>query len=159
MQVPVPGTSKVSGELCSTFNFIINLRQAAEMGTALGKPEAANLSNVANNYVEQFNDAFYNKDKHCWDNCGQSSYALAIGIEAYKAEDLPGITKDLVANILDKNKNHVETGIIGLKSLYPALTKLKQQSVAVSLGMDGRDLFQVLTTIQPSKRRSLRMAS
>eukprot|EP00050_Salpingoeca_kvevrii_P010878 m.11086 g.11086 ORF g.11086 m.11086 type:complete len:1023 (-) comp3129_c0_seq1:88-3156(-) len=129
----VPAGHKVAGPLCSSYNYIVNVRQIAELADKLGNDTVArNLTNLSNQLVDNFKSAFYDPLRKCFDDCGQSSYALAMTIGAFDG-DMDKATERLVDDIVNKQKNHVTVGIIGAKALFPILTKMKQHDVAVSL--------------------------
>lgn len=130
----VPAGPKVSGQVCSALNYITNVRQLAELGAKLGKTtNATSLTTLAQHLVADFVEAFYNKTTGCWDNCGQSAMAMAIAAGAVDSSRVETLIQRLVQDITVTQQNHITTGIIGAKALFPVLVQHKQMDVAVAL--------------------------
>jgi len=128
----VPAGPKVANQVPAAFNYIVNLQQSAHLATVIGKKDdSTKLQTLATATIAQFNHEFLVGE--CWDNCGQTSYALAVVAGCMNASMEAKVTSKLVDDIVNIQKNHVTVGIIGAKALFPALTMLKQKQVALDL--------------------------
>lgn len=130
----VPAGPKVSGQVCSSFNYIQNVRQLSELAAALDKSSNASaLSELEKGLVENFASAFFNTSTQCWDNCGQSAIAMSILAGAVKPSEMGALVQRLVHDITVTQQNHITTGIIGAKALFQVLAQAQQMDVAVAL--------------------------
>ena len=122
--VPADPTTKVDNSLPAAMNYVINVRQAAELAVALGKAsDAANLTMWANTLVSDFNTAFKTQTPHgaCWDMCGQAGYSMAYMAGAVDVTTDTNFTTQLVDDITHRYSNHPSSGIIGIKAMFPTL--------------------------------------
>lgn len=130
----VPAGPKVSNQVPAAFNYIDNLKQSFIMAKALGKyADEQKLRDTHASIITNYNNEFYNKKNICWDNCGQSSYALSVMAGAVNETIVANVTSKFVNDIVNTHKNHVTVGIIGAKALFPALCTLGKKQVAVDL--------------------------
>ena len=105
-----------------------------EMAIALGYGDNVTyFTSLGDELVAMFSSAFYNETSNCWDNCCQSAMSMAYLAGAVSPDQIPTLTTTLVNDIVNTNQNHVTVGIIGLKALFPTLTLLQQNDVAVNL--------------------------
>ena len=133
--VPAKASDKPSTALTNANAYINGVQHMMELADALGK-DMTPWATLKSSLIEQLNKAFYHADTGCWDNCGQSSYAIALSTGAAAAlgsNVTDTAVKQLVTNIVSTNLNHVTVGIIGAKLLFPMLTAHAQHEVAVSL--------------------------
>lgn len=130
----VPAGPKVANELCTGFSYIVNLRQMVELATALNHTtDATNLQNTLNNVVNLYNQAFYKSGGKCYDNCGQSSYAMSLLSGAAPAAEQDEMMTALINDIVNTQKNHVTVGIIGAKALFQLLKERNHVQVGIDL--------------------------
>jgi len=131
----VPAASpKVSTQVTNAFNYIVNSDQMSQLANALGdKGNATAFANLRDSLRQQFHTAFYNSTTKCYDVCNQAAMALALGSGSVPASLQKDILQKLVTDITTTQSNHITTGIIGAKALFPVLSKMGQQAVAVSL--------------------------
>eukprot|EP00049_Salpingoeca_infusionum_P017850 m.354639 g.354639 ORF g.354639 m.354639 type:complete len:1153 (-) comp17070_c0_seq1:211-3669(-) len=125
------GPNKVPGQLCSTFNYINSAKRMVDLASAMGNTTGVEYyRNVSNNLMRDYNASFYQADKQCWGDCGQSSYGLSFGSGV--VTDVTSVM-DQLKQAINATQNHVTVGIIGAKTMFPALTRYNATAVALSL--------------------------
>lgn len=75
-----------------------------------------------------------NSDKNCWDNCGQSSYAMSLyaGLAPSEAAGQAAL-QALVDDIVTAQQNHITCGVLGCKALFNVLQGMGRVQVGVDL--------------------------
>lgn len=129
----VPAGPKVSDQLCTAFSYIFGVRQMAELAQALNySSDAAKFNALTATLVADYNTAFFHRDRNCWDNCGQSSYALSLLAGVATPDVAAAAMTALLNDIVSTQHNHVTVGIIGAKALFALL----KSSGHVQTGVD-----------------------
>ncbi|EDQ88445.1 uncharacterized protein MONBRDRAFT_8914 [Monosiga brevicollis MX1] len=126
-QIPANTSAQVAGAICSSFNYLTNLRQAAELATMLNyTTDAVALANRADDISAQYTATFYDASTKCYGNCEQGALALSIMADTNYSQTLGN---QLVEKI-QGNGNRVTGGIIAVKALFPALEAFNQHDQA-----------------------------
>jgi hypothetical protein len=101
--VPADPNAKVSNSLCAAYNYITNVRQAADLATGLGNSADAAmytqlLASVQSAYTQQF---VTNSSSMCADICGQTSYSFSYQAVCYRfAPYSPCIPVDCISALI-----------------------------------------------------------
>jgi alpha-L-rhamnosidase len=129
---PPPPVRRVNNSFSSTFSFLANINQTAELALALGKMDdhKAYLAEYEE-YKGMFNKAFLGSNNEYVDG-SQISYTLPLTLGAVPPDQAAAFIKNFI-NRINQDKVHVTSGIIGTKYLFPILTLLKYHDVAVEI--------------------------
>lgn len=120
-------------DYCAAFNYVVNVDQAAQLAKAIGDTSNATaLAQEASKLRAQFQSEYYEPLRKVWANGAQTAMALALEVGVLSAADKSTLAAALAKDIAD-HKNHITSGIIGAKSLFPALTDNGQKTAAVDL--------------------------
>jgi len=131
--VPPPPYGQTSGALISSFAFLRDVWNLANMSAVVGNQQAAmEYSALYKNLTMEWHNTWYNDGHGGYADNMQTANALSLW--------LPGLVPDSVKNkvinslVTDlQSKNHVTTGIVGIAALYPVLTMNGYQDLAMQL--------------------------
>jgi len=124
----------VANELCTGFSYIVNLSQLIELGTLINRTsDVTQLQSTLADIVQIYNEDFYHGSNKCYDNCGQTSYALSLLADAAPADEQAAMLSALINDIVNTQHNHVTVGIIGAKALFQLLKARQQVQVGIDL--------------------------
>jgi alpha-L-rhamnosidase len=128
---PPPPVKRVGNSYPSAFSFMQNIQQMMEIAQALGDTgNTTKLKNLFDKHAMEFNKAFYSDYKYSEDM--QISYILPLALGIVPQED----KEKVITNFLNKiasDKDHVTSGIVGVKPLLPVLTDIKQHDLAMTI--------------------------
>ena len=133
---PPPPQTKTPVSFTAASSYIQSVQDLAIIAQQLGQQqEAQQLQAEVARLLGLYNDAF--KQKFHFHDVGylenaQTELSLALLLGAVNTADLPAVSKVLLDDIA-ANKVHMTTGIIGVKALFPALSSIGRQDVAMDL--------------------------
>ena len=129
---PPPPMTRVNGSFTSSFSFLLNIKQVQELATALhDTANATKLKDMYTKYASQFNDAFLSNGKYQDDL--QVSYVLPLALDIVPPDQKDDIVKYFINKLTTSDKTHITCGIIGTKFLFPVLTSLNRNDLAVEI--------------------------
>ncbi|KAM3577999.1 hypothetical protein VYU27_000102 [Nannochloropsis oceanica] len=129
---PVPGQPMCSPHLTGSFSFLENLQQLSDMAFAMGKEEDGKVYGAYHrSFTRAFHAAFYHGGTY--DNGVQTCLALPLWAGAVPADLQKGVEEKLVSDLVDTQKYHSTTGIIGMKYMLEVLSRLGKTDVAVQM--------------------------
>jgi len=132
--VPADAATKVPNSLCAAYNYIVNAQQTTALAAATGNTaDHAKFAKLATDVMANYTAAFFDNTTGCWSTCGQAGYSFAYQAQLVPAASIPSLTSALVSDITVKYTNHPSSGIIGVKALFPTLSALGQNDVALAL--------------------------
>jgi hypothetical protein len=84
-----------------------------------------------------FHAQWYNADKKCYNACAQTENAMALwlGDTVVPAHLLDGVVNQTAHDVLETNNVHTTSGIIGIKLLFEAMSRLGRADVPVLMAM------------------------
>ena len=100
--------------------------------------DAHKYANLAAGIKKAFNEKFYHPDTGLYGNGSQTSLGCALYQGLVEPENRPRVLNNLVADV-EKQNNHIDTGILGAKYLLNALTENGRADVAYRIASQ-RDL-------------------
>ncbi len=133
---PPPPQKKSPVSFTAASSYVQAVQDLAIIAQQLGQQqEAQQLQAEVTRLLGLYNDAFRQKfhfhDDGYLENA-QTELSLALVLGAVDAEELPAVSKLLLDDIA-ANKVHMTTGIIGVKALFPALSSIQRQDVAMDI--------------------------
>jgi len=117
----------------SATSYAMDVRHLAELAGHLNK--VADQQKYQALYTQigtDFHKAFYNPNVTGYEEGYQSSNAMAFSIDAVPQNLQAAVSKSLLDNIASHG-NHLTTGILGTRYLFPLLTTLKQHDLAITI--------------------------
>jgi alpha-L-rhamnosidase len=133
---PPPPQAKSPVSFTAASSYVQAVQDLAIIAQQLGREqEAQQLQAEVANLLGLYNDAFRQKfhfhDEGYLQNA-QTELSLALVLGAVGTDQLPAVSKLLLDDI-SANKVHMTTGIIGVKALFPALSSIQRQDVAMDI--------------------------
>jgi alpha-L-rhamnosidase len=133
---PPPPQKKSPVSFTAASSYIQSVQDLAIIALELGQQqEAQQLQAEVTRLLGLYNAAFRQKlhlhDQGYLENA-QTELSIALMLGAADAEELPAVSKLLLDDIA-ANKVHMTTGIIGVKALFPALSSIGRQDVAMDI--------------------------
>lgn len=129
--------------IVSSFMYIKQLRIIARYASILGKADdAAMYSQLAVNLTTRFNQHFYNATKKTYDEPNrqakeylgpQATISLAAALNLIPPGDKEKVIGNLVKDVMEVNKGHLNVGIVGIKELLPTLSDSGHIDVALQI--------------------------
>lgn len=125
----VPADTETPVAVTSTGYYYVDTRILARAAEMLGKEEdAEKYSELAEKIRESFNEHFY-KGNGVYANGSQTALSCAIYQGFARGERKAKAVQQLVKNI-EEHDGHIDTGILGAKYLFHALTRNGEADVA-----------------------------
>ena len=132
-----PATGLPSDELVHTFYYWYCADRTARAARALGEvQDEKTYTEMADGIRDAFFHAFYQADSCTFGDFGSNVFALTMGVPE---EVRPGVVETLRKEIVEKNQNHLNTGIFGTRYLFKVLAENGLNDVAVDV-MSQRDM-------------------
>jgi len=131
--VPPPPHPATNPSLVSATSYAMDVRHLAELAGHLNM--SADQQKYHALYVQigmDFHTAFYNPQVNGYAEGYQSSNAMAFAIDAVPQSLQATVSKSLLDNIAS-NGNHLTTGILGTRYIFPLLTALNQHDLAITI--------------------------
>jgi alpha-L-rhamnosidase len=133
---PPPPQTKSPVSFTAASSYIQSVQDLATITEQLGQHQhAQQLQIEVTRLLGLYNDAFRQK-LHLHDagylQNAQTELSIAIMLGAVEEKELPAVSKLLLDDIA-ANKVHMTTGIIGVKSLFPALSMIGRHDVAMDI--------------------------
>ena len=133
----VPAGRKADTHLTGMFAAMHDMGLIAEMATAVGDSDTASACAAARAKAgAAFHKQWYSPDKQCYGSCVQAANAMALWVGAdvtADASQVAGVINQTVNDIFNTNKGHTTAGIIGIKALYEAMSRLGHADVPVRM--------------------------
>lgn len=118
----------------SGFNYIVNLRQSAELAEALGRTDNATaLTALADKLAGDFHTAWYHANNASYADGRQTAFSLALFGGVVPPALVDEVGDGLLSAIVTRESMHVSTGIIGTKAMFPVLSSLGRTDTGVEL--------------------------
>ena len=131
--VPPPPNKKIDNKFPSAFSFMKNIQQMMDIANAIGDTKTvARLKAMFDKHADEFNKAFYQNNTWSYIDDIQISYVLPLELDIVPSQDKEKVITNFL-NRITADKNHVTSGIVGVKFLLPVLSKLKQHDLAVTI--------------------------
>ena len=128
--VPVKTHTPVS--VTSTGYYYVDAIIVAEIARILGKKDdTVKYTKLAKNIRKAFNESFYKGDG-IYANGSQTALSCALYQQLVDEKERNKVVEKLLANI-EKNDAHIDTGILGAKYLFNALTANGEHDVAYQI--------------------------
>lgn len=120
--------------LTGTGFYYLNVRLFAQIARVLGREaEAASAEALAESIREAFNRRFLRRGTGRYDTGTQACQAFALYLGLVPAEEKSKALEGLVADIQERHKGHLSTGIFGTRFLLHALAEQGRAEVAYDL--------------------------
>jgi len=131
--VPPPPNPATSASLVSASAYAMDVKHLAELAGHLNMTSDQTKYQALYTQIGQdFHKAFYNQAVMGYAEGYQTSNVLALAIDAVPMELKDTVVKSLL-NDITKHGNHLTTGIIGTRYLFPVLTALGQHDLALKI--------------------------
>merc|ERR1719265_926601 len=102
------------------------------MAEAIGDSEsAADFKSQRASVAKAFHSQWYDASKTCYGSCLQAENAFALWADAVPQDSLEAVINQTVHDIMVTNNVHTTSGIIGIKALFEALSRLGRADVPV----------------------------
>jgi len=125
---------KTAGPLLGTAYFYHDLKLLARYARILGLPDdAARYERQAATIAQAFNAKFFNPATSTYDNGTQTSCVLPLAFDLAPEAHRKALFGHLVENILETNRGHLATGLIGGQWLMRVLSRFGRPDVAYQL--------------------------
>ena len=125
----VPAKTHTPASVTSTGYYYVDTLIVAKIARMLGKKnDAEKYTQLAENIRNAFNKSFY-KGEGIYANGSQTALSCALYQQLVEEKERNKVVEKLVANI-EKNDSHIDTGILGAKYLFNALTANGKHNVA-----------------------------
>ena len=122
------------GELVSAAYYFYDVDVLAKIAEVLGKTEDAQAySKLANEIKEAFNREFYNSKSGDYANGTQTANTMALYLGLVPKDQSGRVMVNLTRDIVYRHDTHVTTGFIGVKYLFPLLTRAGRSDLAYEL--------------------------
>ena len=128
-----PG-KKSNGALTGMFATMHDLGLIAEMAQAIGDTDTAAAATASRSKAgAEFHRAWYQEDKQCYSSCLQTenAFALWVGADVVPSELVAGVVNQTATDVLVTHSGHTTSGILGIKAIYEALSRLGRADVPV----------------------------
>ena len=125
----VPAKTHTPVEVTSTGYYYVDAVIVAEIAQMLGrKDDAEKYTRLAENIRKAFNELFYKGDG-IYANGSQTALSCALYQQLVEEKERDKVVEKLLADV-EKNDNHIDTGILGAKYLFNVLTANGKHNVA-----------------------------
>jgi len=129
--VPVEMTP---GEIVSDAYYYYDVTLLSKIAQILGKSgDAQAYSQLAAQVKDAFNREFYDPKRGVYANGTQTANALALFLDLVTKDNRQAVGGSLFNDIAYQHDSHVTTGFIGVKYLFPVLTRLGQSDLAYDM--------------------------
>ncbi len=122
------------GELVSAAYYFYDVDVLGKIADALGKTDdAQSYSKLADEIKEAFNREFYDAKTGNYANGTQTANTMALYLGLAPKERAGRAMSNLTRDIVYRHDTHVTTGFIGVKYLFPLLTRAGRSDLAYEL--------------------------
>jgi alpha-L-rhamnosidase len=129
----VPYETETPIEVTSTAYYYRDARIVADTARLLGKSDdAQRYTELAAQIKQAFNHHFYHADTATYANGGQTSLSCALYQGLVPEENREAVVRSLAAAV-EKRGGHIDTGILGAKYIFHALTDNGRADVAYTI--------------------------
>ncbi|UCD27394.1 MAG: glycoside hydrolase family 78 protein, partial [Planctomycetota bacterium] len=126
----VPAKTVTPPVVTSTAYYYLDALILSKVAGLLGKDsDAAKYADLAGTIRDAFNAKFFDRNTGLYAEGTQTAMSCALYQGLVEPEDIPKVVENLVANI-EKNNNHIDTGVLGAKYLPHALTENGRADIA-----------------------------
>ncbi|KAH3766526.1 family 78 glycoside hydrolase catalytic domain [Pelomyxa schiedti] len=131
---PPPPYTTTNQSLCSSFALELGLQQISGIAALLNKEsDSEYYAALYDSFAKEFHDAFYNQSIKGYAEGKQTANILALSLPGVVPSELQSdIVTSLISDI-SAHGNHSTSGIIGIKYLFPLLSDLGYDSLALSI--------------------------
>jgi len=120
--------------LTSTGYYYYNVLIISQVAQILGKSDdAIKYSKLANCIKMAFNNKFFNENDNYYATGSQCSNAFPLFLGLVPEDRKMAVLKNLVRDIVEIHKSHLNTGIFGTKYMMEVLTNYGQVSIAYTI--------------------------
>jgi len=131
--VPPPPETQTNQHLISSFAFLNDVNTFINLATIIGNTnDSAVYQQYYNSLANEFHTTFYNPSIGYADG-KQTANVLALSLPGVVPSGELANVEMLLLNDIKNHQNHLSTGIIGTRYLFPVLSALQQTSLAVTL--------------------------
>jgi len=127
--VPPPPAAKASNSFVSAFSLVYATQLVLDMATALNSPDVPKLQKQLDSFLTSFNAAWFNPTSKTYDIGVQTTFALPMAL-------LGLVPFDAALGLLTEvegAKFHLDTGIVGLRFLFDALSSIGHSDAALEI--------------------------
>jgi len=129
--VPPPPQKKIAIPFTSSFSLLMDIKLTIEVAEGI---DDVNSTNALKQYFQDlsglFNTAFLKGSKYI--DGTEITYTLPMALGVVPSDISSEFITDWL-NVLDNNKYHVASGIIGTKFLFPVLSSINKTDVAMKI--------------------------
>jgi len=125
---------KTPGELVATAYYFHDVEILGKIAQVLGKTaDAEAYGQLAAQIGEAFTREFYDAKHRVYASGTQTANAIALSFGLTSEDQRDAVAEHLIDDIVYRNNTHVTTGIIGVKCLFPLLTRMGRSDLAYEL--------------------------
>jgi alpha-L-rhamnosidase len=125
---------KTPGELVSDAYYYNDTQLLSKIAGALGKSaEAQTYAQLAAQIKEAFHREFYDAKRGAYANGTQTANTLPLFLGLVPDDQRNRVMRSLTDDIVYRHNTHVTTGFIGVKYLFPVLTRARRSDLAYEL--------------------------
>jgi alpha-L-rhamnosidase len=122
------------GEIVSDAYYYYDVTLLSKIAQILGKSgDAQAYSQLAAQIKDAFNREFFNAKTGNYATGTQTANALALFLDLVTKDNREAVGRSLFNDIAYQHDSHVTTGFIGVKYLFPVLTRLGQSDLAYDM--------------------------
>lgn len=149
---PPPPNPKINNSFAGAFGYIETVRIVSSLCNVTGnKTYQQSLDTLYETLVSEFVGAFYDNSKGMYLTGLQTSYAMALEANIYSSSSMKTqLENGLIDTIINKNNKLMTTGIIGAKFMFPQLSKLNNQTLALHMIRGGQNENGQINATYPS---------
>jgi alpha-L-rhamnosidase len=125
---------KTNGEIIATAYYYKLLTLMMDFArVAQQQADVAEFAELSQNIRAAFNKKFYKADKHCYDNNTVTANLLPLAFGIVERGDADKVFASIVRRIMDDDKGHISTGVIGTQWLMRELSRRGRTDVAYTI--------------------------
>ncbi len=126
------GLEPAPGEFVSAGYYYLDAQILRKMAEVLGKTaDAQTYGQLEAQIKDAFNREFLNTKTHNYSNGSQSANAFALYLGVVPEDKIRGdVQWNLTKDILYAHDSHLTTGLVGVKALFPVLTRMGRSDLA-----------------------------
>jgi alpha-L-rhamnosidase len=129
-------TVETPGEVISDAYYFYDVTILSSIAGVLGKADdEQSYAHLAGQIKEAFNRSFFDAKSGQYAGGTQTANAMALFLGLVPEKDIGNASFYLERDLLDHHNNHLTTGIIGTKYLFPALTATGRSDMAYDLAV------------------------
>ena len=129
--VPPPPQKKIEIAFTSSFSLLMDMKQILEVAVAINDTDTANsIKSLLDKLNGLFNTAFLKDSKYL--DGTEITYSLPLALDIVPSNIKSDLINDWLS-IIENNKYHVASGIIGTKFLFPSLSNNNKMDIAMRI--------------------------